>query len=60
MLKIYHNPRCRKSREALQLLENKGLNPTVIEYLKQPLSTEELKSLLKKIKFPGHRFYTHK
>mgnify|MGYP001315302652 CR=1 FL=1 len=51
MLKIIHNPRCRKSREALKLLNERRLSPIVIEYLKSPLGKkqiEELISLLKK------------
>ena len=39
MIKIIHNPRCRKSREALKILIEKKLNPVIIEYLKQ-LRTE--------------------
>ena len=38
MLKIIHNPRCRKSREALKILIEKKLNPVIIEYLKQNLN----------------------
>lgn len=48
MLRIYHNPRCSKSREALEILQNRGLNPEVIEYLKTPLNTEEITALLAK------------
>ena len=51
MLKIIHNPRCRKSREALKLLHERQVSPIVIEYLKSPLEKkqiEELISLLKK------------
>lgn len=44
---ILHNPRCRKSREALQLLEKKGIKPEVRLYLNEPLSAKELKSLFK-------------
>ena len=44
---IYHNPRCRKSREALSFLEKKSFNIIVIEYLKDLLSTEELRLILK-------------
>lgn len=44
-LKILHNPRCSKSRETLKLLQDKGYEPEVIEYLKQPLSEAELRAL---------------
>lgn len=47
---IYHNPRCSKSRAALKLLEERGLHPKIVEYLKEPPSPAELKSLLKKLK----------
>lgn len=43
---IYHNPRCSKSRETLALLEAKGIKPTIIEYLKSPPSSAELKRIL--------------
>jgi arsenate reductase len=42
---ILHNPRCSKSRQTLALLEEKGISPTVVEYLKTPLSIAELKTL---------------
>ncbi|MEO1889466.1 MAG: arsenate reductase (glutaredoxin) [Cycloclasticus sp.] len=45
-IKIYHNPRCSKSRQTLQLLEEKGCQPEIIEYLKQAPSKEELVSVL--------------
>ena len=45
-LKIYHNPRCSKSRATLQLLRDRGLEPEVIEYLETPPSAEELERLL--------------
>lgn len=41
-LTIYHNPRCSKSRETLKVLKSQGLKPIVIEYLKEPLSYEQL------------------
>ena len=46
---IYHNPRCRKSRETLQLMRDAGVEPTVIEYLKTPPTEAELKALLEKL-----------
>ncbi|QDV49180.1 arsenate reductase (glutaredoxin) [Gimesia fumaroli] len=53
-MKIYHNPRCSKSRQTLALIEEAGIKPEVIEYLKTPPTTEELDSILKKLKMePG-------
>ena len=49
MIKIYHNPRCRKSRAGLQHLESKKVEFEVVEYLKYPLQLEELKDLLIKL-----------
>lgn len=43
---IYHNPRCSKSRETLQLIEGKGIAPRVVEYLKTPPTAEELTRIL--------------
>lgn len=43
---IYHNPRCSKSRAALQLLQERGVEPQIIEYLKTPPSASRLKELL--------------
>ena len=42
---IYHNPRCSKSRQALQLLRDAGIEPTIIEYLKTPLEKEQLRNI---------------
>ena len=49
MIKIYHNPRCRKSRAGLQYLEGKGVEFEVVEYLKNEISEEELKDVLIKM-----------
>ncbi len=46
-LTIYHNPRCAKSRQTLDLLTAKGLKPTVVEYLKRPPSAAELTRIIK-------------
>ncbi len=45
-VKIYHNPRCSKSRQTLQLLQERGIEPEVIEYLKNPPSHSELSAIL--------------
>lgn len=46
MIKIYHNPRCRKSREGLSYLQSKTDDFTIVEYLKNPPSVDELKQLI--------------
>lgn len=48
-LKIYHNPRCRKSREALQYLEETKQSFDIINYLDNHLSKEEIEQLLKEL-----------
>ena len=48
-MKIYHNPRCAKSRQTLELIKNAGIEPEVIEYLKTIPTTEELKDILMKL-----------
>jgi len=45
-IKIYHNPRCSKSRQTLQLLRDNQVEPEIIEYLKTPPSREELEQVL--------------
>lgn len=47
--RILHNPRCRKSRETLELLKSKGQYPQVILYLQNPPNRMELEDLLKKL-----------
>ncbi len=43
---IYHNPRCSKSRQTMALLEERGIEPTVVKYLETPPNAAELKALL--------------
>lgn len=43
---IYHNPRCSKSRQTLALLQDKGVEPKVVEYLKTPPDAAALKKIL--------------
>jgi arsenate reductase len=45
-VRIYHNPRCSKSRETLALLEQRGLTPEIIKYLDTPPDADQLKVLL--------------
>ena len=46
---IYHNPRCSKSRATLALLQERGLEPRVVEYLETPLDAGRLEDLAKKL-----------
>ncbi len=48
-MKIYHNPRCSKSRQTLALIQESGIEPEIILYLTDMPSKDELKSLLKKL-----------
>ncbi len=45
-VKMYHNPKCSKSRQTLSLLMEKGIEPEIIEYLKTPPDADELKTIL--------------
>ena len=45
-MKIYHNPRCKKSRAGLKYLEGKGVEFELREYLKEPVTAGELKDIL--------------
>ena len=47
---IYHNPRCSKSRQTLALLRERGVEPEIIEYLKNPPDQEQLSSVLALLK----------
>lgn len=46
---IYHNPRCSKSRQTLDLLRERGIEPSVVEYLKTPPSAAEIADILEKL-----------
>lgn len=46
---LYHNPRCTKSREALALLRSRGIEPTIVEYLKTPPTAAELADIVKRL-----------
>ncbi len=48
-MKIYHNPRCRKSRETLALIQAAGIEPEIVEYLKTPPTARELSDLVDKL-----------
>ena len=49
-IQIWHNPKCSKSRAAIELLENKSINANVVKYLEQTPTKEQLKDVLSKLK----------
>lgn len=49
MIALYHNPRCSKSRDALSLLRDKGIEPEIVLYLETPPNAKTLKALLAKL-----------
>ncbi len=51
---IWHNPRCSKSRQTLELLRDRGIEPKVVDYLKNPPSRGELKHVLELLDMPAH------
>lgn len=48
-MKLYHNPRCSKSRSSLELLQEKGIQVDIVKYLEETPTKEALESLLKKL-----------
>ena len=54
-MKIYHNPRCSKSRQTLALLEEKGINPEIILYLQDHPTKKDIQDLLSKLGIPASK-----
>lgn len=54
-VKIYHNPRCSKSRETLALLEENSVSPEIVEYLKDVPTADDIKQLLSLLNFDSAR-----
>ena len=52
-LTIYHNPKCSKSREALALLESRGISARIVKYLETPPTAAELSALVRKLGIPA-------
>lgn len=50
MIKIYHNPRCSKSRQGLALLESSGKDFDIIKYLDDPITAKQLKAIIALLK----------
>jgi arsenate reductase len=51
--RLYHNPRCSKSRGALELLHERGIQPRVVAYLDTPPDADELRALLQMLDLPA-------
>jgi arsenate reductase len=49
MIQIYHNPKCSTSREGLEIMKDSGKEFEIIEYMKNPVSVKDLKSILRKL-----------
>lgn len=56
---LYHNPQCSKSRATLALLQEKGVDVTIIEYLKTPLTIAELEKVAQKLGLEPRQFMRH-
>ena len=54
-MQIYHNPRCRKSRETLELIKANGISPEIVLYLEEVPTKEMLKSILEKLQIPAEK-----
>jgi arsenate reductase len=59
-VKIYHNPRCSKSRQTLQLLQQQAVEPEVVEYLKTPPDKNTLKKILDHLQMAPRDLMRHK
>ena len=53
---LYHNPHCSKSREALKILQENGIEVSIIDYLKTPLTLSELESIAQKLNMHPRQF----
>lgn len=53
-VKIYHNPRCSTSRKTLDFLRDDGVEPTIVQYLKDPPSAETLREIFDSLGIPVH------
>ena len=51
-MKIYHNPRCRKSRETLSIINEHNINVNIVEYLKYPPTKKEIRDIIKILNIP--------
>ncbi len=51
---IYHNPRCAKSRQTLELLQSRGIEPTIVEYILNPPTISEIQHILKLLSMQPH------
>lgn len=59
-MQIYHNPRCSKSRQTLELLKDRGYTPEIVDYLRHPLDGETVQDLSEKLGLPALDLMRHK
>lgn len=55
MVSIYHNPRCSKSRQTLELLRENGIEPEIVLYLEAPPDRQTLEQILAKLQMPARQ-----
>lgn len=55
MTKIWHNPRCSKSRQTLQLLQDKGIEPEIVEYLKGDITATDIETVIALLNIRPHQ-----
>jgi arsenate reductase len=59
-VKIYHNPRCSKSRQTLEILKSSSISPQIIEYLKTPLTKDDILSLMNQLEIEDPKIIMRK
>ena len=57
---IFHNPRCSKSRQALELLQQNGIEPHIVKYLETPPDAEQLRQIIQMLGIPAHELLRKK
>jgi len=60
MIKIYHNPRCGKSREGLEIVQNSGQEFEIVKYLEKKMSKEELEFIVQNLGIKPIELVRHK
>ena len=57
VIKFYHNPRCSKSRQALQLISSQNITPEIIKYLEEGISKLDLENVFNRLEIDRNNFF---